>query len=82
MLTLVLPGPFDDGVGYSNEQFVVFLAVLYVIYAAAYVSPFVTALYSWFLVFAEKTNKTRVYALVSALIASGLSVLIVLWAIR
>lgn len=55
--------------------------VLFIIYATAYVSPFVAALYSWFWVATEKSARSRTYSVVVAIIATGLSIAVVYWAI-
>lgn len=56
--------------------------ILATIYAAAFISPFVTAIYSWFLVFNREVMNSRIFGLVAALLASGLSIFVVIWAIN
>lgn len=72
--------PFGTDASNASPGVYVPAIILFFIYATAYVSPFITGLYSWFLVFYEKQAKTRLYSLVSAIIASGLAILIITWA--
>jgi hypothetical protein len=56
--------------------------LLAIIYAAAFISPFVTAMYSWFLVFNREVEDSHIFGLVSATIASVLSIFVIIWAIN
>lgn len=56
--------------------------LLAITYAAAFISPFVTAIYSWFLVFKCDAVGSRIFGLISAIIASGLSIFVGIWAIH
>ena len=56
-------------------------SLLAIIYAGAFISPFVNAIYSWFWVFTRQAVDSRIFGLVSVIIGSGLSVFVVIWAI-
>lgn len=56
--------------------------ILSVMYAAAFISPFVTAMYSWLWVFSRELTDSRIFGLAAAITASGLSVFVVFWAIN
>lgn len=51
--------------------------ILALIYAAAYISPFIAAIYSWFLVFNSKARDHRIFGWVSAISSTMLSLFIV-----
>lgn len=51
--------------------------ILVLIYAAAYVSPFIAAIYSWFLVFHPEAKDYRIFGWVSAVSTTMLSLFII-----
>jgi hypothetical protein len=54
---------------------------LIIVYFAGYVSPFVASIYGWVLTFSQVSKGVRVYGLVSAVLASALSVYIIITAV-
>lgn len=74
--------PFGANEGEAGRGADIPGGILAVMYAAAFISPFVTAVYSWFLVFNKETIDSRFFGLTAAILASGLSTFVIIWAIN
>ena len=72
--------PFAAGATQPGSGAAIPGSILAIIYASAFISPFVTAVYSWFWVFNWQTVNSRITGLMSAIIASALSAVVIIWA--